>query len=767
MPRTLRCVVGVLVVCGFRLPGALAAEGPLMKTAEVIDIGPAWSGIPVSFALITRWDHQFVAYYDDQRRLTVAARTFDRRTWNVVRLPEQIGWDSHNYIAMAVDDDGCIHISANMHVVPLIYFRSKHPCDIHSLQRESMIGRDETKCTYPRFFRGPRKELLFTYRSGVSGNGEQIYNVYDHASRSWQRLLDRPLTSGQGKMNAYIHGPVLGPDGFYHICWVWRDQKGCEFNHDLCYARSRDLIRWETSAGKPLELPITAQTAEVVDPVPVRGGLINGNHRVGFDSQRRLIISYQKSDEHGNTQIYAARFVDGRWTTHQTSTWDYRWEFTGGGSIEYDIQFGPVQVDRQGRLCQSYRHIKYGAGTWILDEQTLKVAGQAQDRLERPAEIEVAQSDTPGMKVRWCVGSGRSPQDDLRYMLRWETLDSNRDKPRDPVPPPSMLKLYTFVPARPARAAKAADPVATSALHLAAAEAPAARKPLIRKLGTIDCDLVETTPIVWKGRLYRFEYIRDNYKPNKTGKSYFRFVDVEKDEPTPAFAAGYHLGSAHVEGDTVYVYGVNAWDGDTIQVFWSKDMSTWSEKTALKLPGWGLFNNSVCKSPGRYIMAFEVGKPPEVVGNPFTTRFAESKDLINWTLIGEQAVYTKDRYSACPTIRWLEGYYYMVYLEAKPGPTYEPYIVRTRDLIHWELSPLNPIMRYGPEDKIIGNPKLTPAQREHIAKAKNINDCDVDFCEFQGKTIIFYCWGNQQGTEFLARAVYDGPLKKFLQGFFP
>ncbi len=35
--------------------------------------------------------------------------------------------------------------------------------------------------------------------------------------------------------------------------------------------------------------------------------------------------------------------------------------------------------------------------------------------------------------------------------------------------------------------------------------------PKIRKLGTIVCDLVEATPVVFKGRLYRFEYVRDQY----------------------------------------------------------------------------------------------------------------------------------------------------------------------------------------------------------------------------------------------------------------
>ena len=42
---------------------------------------------------------------------------------------------------------------------------------------------------------------------------------------------------------------------------------------------------------------------------------------------------------------------------------------------------------------------------------------------------------------------------------------------------------------------------------------PAARsdgpsRPEIRKLGTLDLDMVEATPVVFKDRLFRFEYVR-------------------------------------------------------------------------------------------------------------------------------------------------------------------------------------------------------------------------------------------------------------------
>jgi len=292
--------------------------------------------------------------------------------------------------------------------------------------------------------------------------------------------------------------------------------------------------------------------------------------------------------------------------------------------------------------------------------------------------------------------------------------------------------------------------------------------PVIKKLGTIDCDMVEATPVVFKGRLYRFEYVRDNYKPNTTGQTYFRFIDVASGEATPSFAVTYHLGSAYVDGETMYVFGVNMWGKERIQVFWSKDLEKWEEKPALELAGWEIFNNSVCKGKdGRYVMAFEIGAPPEETGAAFTTRFATSVDLLEWELTPSACVYTKERYSACPALRFLDDdYYYMIYLESYPG-YWAPHIVRSKDLVAWEESPFKPIMKHSDEDKRIANPKLTEAERKRIAEAVNVNNSDVDFCEFEGKTIIYYSWGNQHGIEHLAEAVYEGGEVDFLHGFFP
>ena len=308
---------------------------------------------------------------------------------------------------------------------------------------------------------------------------------------------------------------------------------------------------------------------------------------------------------------------------------------------------------------------------------------------------------------------------------------------------------------------------------LAAAEAAqgdadggaSAKKPLIEKLGTIDCDLVETTPIVFHDRLYRFEYVRANYKPNTTGNSYFRFIDVARGEPTPPFAVGYHLGSAWVEGDTVYVTGTNAWGGQRVEIFASKDLEHWDAFNALNLPGFGIYNTSMCRAEDKYVLMFEIGEPPEEAGARFTARFATSEDLKHWKLTPPECNWTKKYYSAPHALRYLDGYYYVFYLHVHNG--YEMRLVRCQDLIHWELSPLNPVLRASKDDKKIANPKLTGQQRERIAKAVNLNNSDIDLCEFQGKVVIYYSWGNQQGVEHLAEAVYDGTLEELLRGFFP
>ena len=294
----------------------------------------------------------------------------------------------------------------------------------------------------------------------------------------------------------------------------------------------------------------------------------------------------------------------------------------------------------------------------------------------------------------------------------------------------------------------------------------APKRPVIRRHGTIRCDMVEATPIVWKDRLYRFEYYRAGVQneENPTQQSHFRFVDVQTNAVGKPFGIDHHLGSAYTDGEYMYAVGdKGAWGADTLTVFRSRDLETW-EEFPFVLPGLKCYNTGICTKDGRYILLIEVDKPTQ-----FTFRFAQSMDLVHWELLPEDQLFQKGRYAGGPAIYTLDDdpYYYVLYLEACPGPFYVNCIARSRDLKEWEYSPINPVLMFDEaQDKQIANPYLTPHERARIERALDINNSDLELCEFLGRTILYYSWGSQRGIEFLAEASYEGSMKEFLQGWF-
>ena len=297
--------------------------------------------------------------------------------------------------------------------------------------------------------------------------------------------------------------------------------------------------------------------------------------------------------------------------------------------------------------------------------------------------------------------------------------------------------------------------------------------PAIRKLGTLKCDIVETTPIVFHDELYRFEYVRAGEGMSRKcagERPRFQFFHVRTDFGHEPFAWDHHLGSAFTDGGVMYVQGLrDQWSADTLHFFRSTDLDHWEQYAELTLPGYKIFNTNVCKKDGAYILLMEVVDPTLPQAVPFTFRFARSTDMTNWELLPNDYVFQPDRYSGGPAIYTLpdDPHYYVLYLEAYPCERYANSIARSLDLKTWEYSPINPVLMYEPEkDKQIASPFLTPDERERIARALDVNNSDMEMCEYLGRTIIYYSWGNQHGNEFLAEACYEGPMAELIHSYF-
>ncbi|MBM3215372.1 hypothetical protein FJZ36_10710 [Candidatus Poribacteria bacterium] len=267
---------------------------------------------------------------------------------------------------------------------------------------------------------------------------------------------------------------------------------------------------------------------------------------------------------------------------------------------------------------------------------------------------------------------------------------------------------------------------------------------LIKEPGFIS-DVCECTPVVWQGRLLLMECIR----PASGGDAsdhYITFRGVETGETLASFGRGYSLACAFAHGETMYVYASRHGDGswNDVTCFRSRDLISWQSHVVVEQDGdEHLFNSSVCAVPDGFVMAYETDDRKRV---PFSIKFARSSDLLAWVR-EEGVVFAPDRYAACPALRYVDGWFYMLYLEhRKPSWWFETYVTRSRDLHVWEPSRRNPVI--APEE------------------GEDINTSDPDIVEFGGRTLLYYSIGDQRTYTRLKRAVFDGSLAEFFGSYY-
>ena len=250
---------------------------------------------------------------------------------------------------------------------------------------------------------------------------------------------------------------------------------------------------------------------------------------------------------------------------------------------------------------------------------------------------------------------------------------------------------------------------------------PPSPRPPIEVLGTFDLVLVETTPVIFQGELWLFESVRKNYwnsTPQGPGglQPHMRFVNVKTGEKSSVFGIGHFFGSAIVEGDTVFAYGTKGDTGDSpgagenVTVFWSSDMQTWRNRTALNLGkskrntwntsvGKGKINGTTC-----YAMSFDVRNPK--TPGAWNQQFAVSHDLLTWTPLDTGTFgMPADVEHGDAALRYSQGYWYSITGRMSPGPgrLFITEIFRSKDLTidSWEpgegmgltTGPGRPLMR--------------------------------------------------------------------------
>lgn len=448
----------ILVLCDDEVLRASSLQCQVVRNAHVM-IGSHWSGARVNVDGIVKGSNIFVGYYDSDRWLTVAEIAREDNRICTVRVASRFaGWDSHNSVVLALDQEQRLHVAGNMHASPLVYARAEQPLSLEGLQLRPMIGRDEERVTYPTFLTAGDGALLFLYRSGGSGEGAWYVNRFN--GDSWARIMEEPLFAsrwGDKSVSAYPSAFVTGADGWFHVAIVWRRTPDAATNVAVSYARTRDFKTWSGHDGRAVNLPIDPGAADLVQHTGENAGLLN-SAQVFIDPSGKPVIAYTKYGDDGRNVIVAARPANDRWNVVIVGTAASQTRLEGVGSLPAVPRFRNLVFDSARRIATIDMGFP-GEPTrrYPLDYETLLPHGPAVDippllsAAERKRLPVVTGLESPVESLVPVERAGDPPGAPPVGVLRYVTQATNRDIPRECRaeapracdPPPSPL---TFVP---------------------------------------------------------------------------------------------------------------------------------------------------------------------------------------------------------------------------------------------------------------------------------------------------------------------------------
>lgn len=398
-----KAIAAVLLLV-LTLLGAPPAQAGHPGTATPPDqVGTTFAGGSVQFDLVTHGVDQYVAFYNVNRNLVVKHRTLDANgdgTWSPAKIimrssyndgephSYQDKWDVHNWLRIAVDASGNLHVIGDMHNAPVRYWRTGTAGDLDTLQRKT-TDINASSVTYPEFITAPNGNLKYLMlRQGGSGNGDTYVYEWVNADKVWVKPGVTTSIVGDGtkvfeSASAYFSdgsGSVYSETFFtphnntYHILYNWRET-GCVWsNSKMSYIRTTDFKTFTNEEGLNVPLPITADSVRpLIDTVPVSqsgsatnecpndtwvpGGLINNDYQF-LVSGDHVVVAYTKNGPNGQRQFYAAHqgALNQPWSIYQITN-----EAGGVGAVGnmFPENYGVV-LDVSGNVALDHNYSSGG-----------------------------------------------------------------------------------------------------------------------------------------------------------------------------------------------------------------------------------------------------------------------------------------------------------------------------------------------------------------------------------------------------------------------
>ena len=367
--------------------------------------------------LLTFDGYQYTAWYDTvgTTQLIWLARRAVTNTgvgaWEKFQTDAQFlngdetAWDAHDVVSLGIcPADGTLHMAWDHHNNTLRYRRSvlglcttnKAAWGAGMLNAEQnwlvAAGQTELDVTYPQFTMTPAGRLIFNRRMGISGNGDQYFQIYNPATGVWSpkvQFINRAgtyvgsdafgTTRTCTERCAYINGLDFDPTGTMHVTWTWRESASQYGNRDICYAYSPDQgTNWFNNAGTLIANTSLGQTITQGSPgitvasINMRQLLINQQAQcVDNDGRVHVLMLHRRQEAGYEPSVFSAQF-----STKFTAYYHYFrdpvsgvWSQTRIAPDDYPVGSRPkIGYDAQGNVYAAF--LSYPAGTDVVPGYT-------------------------------------------------------------------------------------------------------------------------------------------------------------------------------------------------------------------------------------------------------------------------------------------------------------------------------------------------------------------------------------------------------------
>lgn len=274
---------------------------------------------------------QYVAYAAASLAFRIASIDIATGTVTTVNpgLPIWSTSDQHNSASIQCDKNGYVHLTYDMHVTPLIYYRSTAANDVTAFSGPySMLGgTPETSVTFGMFFKHPTSgEIYYTFHYGSPYGGDQYFYHYNTTSSTWE------AAAGLDAMGLFIRADGVFVNSLPRwssgvLWWSWIPATFCD---PVNCANEQHLAGWNGTSfikvgGAAQSMPITTgnnAAAFLMDASPIAGvSVLNG---FSIDSNGTFFLPY-KFPTGAITQMYVAENSSGSFAAHTLTNNTIAW----------------------------------------------------------------------------------------------------------------------------------------------------------------------------------------------------------------------------------------------------------------------------------------------------------------------------------------------------------------------------------------------------------------------------------------------------------